>query len=103
MKRIANIASLTATTTAIYDTAHTPEGAKAAAKIRKLAAKSECSFEDALLADLIKQIKFGAIEINRKWYPVVNSEVQYYGYTHSSGALSDAAFMAGQHGVTLKV
>lgn len=104
MTRTAKIASLTTAAESIYANVHTAEGAKEAAKIRKLAAKMGVAFEEALQAELLKRIKFGAIEINRKWYPVVNGETQQYGYTHSTGALSDAAFIsAQQYGVTLNV
>lgn len=99
----AKTADLTAAAESIYTNIHTAEGAAEAAKIRKLAAKMEVSFEDALQAVLVKKIKFGAIKLGRSWYPVVNAEVQRNGYTFSSGALSNTVHIAGQHGVTLKV
>ena len=103
MKTItAKLADLTAAAESIYSNTYTTEGAKEAAKVRKLAAKMEVSFEEALQAMLVKQIKFGAIKLNRFWYPVVDSEIQSSGHTFSTGALNDAAHYAGQQGITLK-
>jgi hypothetical protein len=75
---------------------------KEAAKIRKLAAKTETSFYDAAYEITLKAIKFGAIKIATYWYPVVDGEVQRDGYTHSGGAMSQTVHMAGQRGVTVK-
>lgn len=103
MKTItAKIADSNAAAQSLYANAHTNEAMDEAAKIRKLAAKMGCGFEDALQAILVKKIKFGAIKINNCWYPVVNGEIENNGHTFSNGALNEAARYAGQHGISLK-
>lgn len=103
MKTItAKIADLNAAEAALCDAAYTAAGAAQAAKIRKLAAKMGVSFTDALLATLVKQVKFGAIRVSGAWQPVVNGELVAEGYTHSSGALAQARHQAGFLGLVVK-
>jgi hypothetical protein len=99
---IAKLADSNAAAQNLYKNAHTNEAMDEAAKIRKLAAKMECGFEDALQAMLVKKIKFGAIKVNTFWFPVVDGVIETSGHTHTNGALNEAAHYARQRGITLK-
>lgn len=83
---------------------YTAEGAAYNTKIRKLAAKMGVSNGEAHVAMVAKQIKFGAIRMDsRFWYPVVDGEIIANGHTFSTGAMSETVHMAGQRGVAVKV
>ncbi len=101
--KTAKTANLSEEARKVYNNCYTAEGEKEITKIRKLAAKMDISFEDALMAVLVKKIQYGAIKLGRHWYPVVGGEVQPYSYTFSTGAMSDTVHIAGQRGVAVKV
>lgn len=105
MKTIAaKTADLNTIIRSIYENVYTEEGAKEAARIRRLAKKQNTDFESVVRAETLKKIKFGAIRLGSNfWYPVVDGEIQPHGHTFSTGAMSDTVHIAGQQGIKVRV